>query len=178
MQINGKNYVEVHERIREFRDRFPNGVITTEILEHIEGKVVMKATVSIEGQIRATGHAYEVEGSTFINKTSYIENCETSAIGRALGVLGIGILDSVASANEVVNAINNQKKEPHPDGKAKIFPEPTPVTDEDANLIAGFGTSAAINAAIKSYKEKGLVFNPTQQAKIKARREQLEKEGK
>ena len=53
-------------------------------------------------------HAYEKEGSTFINKTSYIENCETSAVGRALGFLGIGIDGSVASADEVKTAILNQ----------------------------------------------------------------------
>ena len=52
--------------------------------------------------------AYEKENSTFINKTSYIENCETSALGRALGIAGFGIDTSVASAEEVQNAINNQ----------------------------------------------------------------------
>ena len=56
----------------------------------------------------ATGTAYEKENSTFINKTSYIENCETSAIGRALGIAGFGIDTSVASAEEVKNAMANQ----------------------------------------------------------------------
>ena len=64
----------------------------------------------VEGNVRATGYAYEKEGSTFINKTSYIENCETSAIGRALGIFGIGIDGSVASAEEVRNAKANQPK--------------------------------------------------------------------
>ena len=50
------------------------------------------------------------ENSSFINKTSYIENCETSAVGRALGMAGIGIDTAVASAEEVQNAINNQNK--------------------------------------------------------------------
>ena len=63
----------------------------------------------VEGVLVATGHAYEKEASSFINKTSYIENCETSAIGRALGVYGIGIDASLASAEEVVNAVNNQE---------------------------------------------------------------------
>ena len=58
-----------------------------------------------------TGTAYEKEGSTFINKTSYIENAETSAVGRALGFCGFGIDTSVASYEEVTNAINNQPKE-------------------------------------------------------------------
>ena len=58
----------------------------------------------------ANGLAEESKGSTFINKTSYVENCETSAWGRALGNLGIGLDTSVASADEVKNAIANQGK--------------------------------------------------------------------
>jgi hypothetical protein len=61
-----------------------------------------------ELRILGTGMAYEKENSTFINKTSYIENCETSACGRALGMAGFGIDTSVASAEEVQNAIANQ----------------------------------------------------------------------
>ena len=64
--------------------------------------------------IRATGHAEEYMGSSYINKTSFIENCETSAIGRALGLLGIGIDTSIASAEEVSNAISNQKEDSRP----------------------------------------------------------------
>ena len=60
----------------------------------------------------STGIAYEVEGSSFINKTSFIENCETSAIGRALGNLGIGIDTSVASYEEVANAVKQQSNKP------------------------------------------------------------------
>ena len=59
-------------------------------------------------RLLGTGTAYEKENSTFINKTSYIENCETSAVGRALAMCGIGIDTSIASAEEVQNAINNQ----------------------------------------------------------------------
>ena len=58
----------------------------------------------------AKGTAQEKENSSFINKTSFIENCETSAVGRALGMLGIGIDTSVASYEEVANAIENQNK--------------------------------------------------------------------
>ena len=66
---------------------------------------------NIKSKLLATGTAYEKENSTFINKTSYIENCETSAVGRALGMCGFGIDTSVASAEEVQNEIANQKKE-------------------------------------------------------------------
>ena len=106
--IKGKDYVEVNQRIKAFRKIYPEGTIETEILK-LEGTMcVIKATVRVGDNILGTGIAYENEGSTFINKTSYIENCETSAVGRALGMLGLGIDTSVASAEEVQNAINNQ----------------------------------------------------------------------
>lgn len=108
--IKGKAYVEVNERIKAFRKMFPDGTIETEILSLVDGVVTMKATVSVDGKILATGHAQEKESSSFINKTSFVENCETSAIGRALGVFGIGIDTSVASAEEVENAILNQEE--------------------------------------------------------------------
>ena len=109
--IKGKEYAEVNQRIKAFRMCYPNGSITTEILFLADGVVTMKATVCNEdGQILGTGTAQEKETSSFINKTSYIENCETSAVGRALGMCGFGIDTSVASAEEVQNAIHNQNK--------------------------------------------------------------------
>lgn len=110
--IKGKAYAEVNERIKAFRQLFPNGTIATELVSLEDGVCVFKATVLNEsGAILGTGHAYERENSTFINKTSYIENAETSAVGRALGMVGIGIDTSVASYEEVANAMQNQKKE-------------------------------------------------------------------
>lgn len=110
VDVKGKSYAEVDQRILGFRTVFPMGYITTEILSHENGVVVMKATVGVDDKVLATGIAYEKEGSSFINKTSYIENCETSAVGRALGMLGIGIDTSIASAEEVQNAIKQQEK--------------------------------------------------------------------
>ena len=115
VKIQGKEYMEVAERLSKFRDKHPSGQIVTEILSMENGIITMKASVLIDGVTIATGHAQEKEGSTFINKTSFVENCETSAVGRALGIFGIGLLDSVATANEVMNAQANQK--PKPDSK-------------------------------------------------------------
>lgn len=107
--IKGKNYAEVPQRVKAFRMLFPNGNISTEIVSLDAGVVVIKATVSDDaGNILGTGHAYEKEGSTFINKESYIENCETSAVGRALGFIGLGIDTSICSAEELTNAVVNQ----------------------------------------------------------------------
>lgn len=112
--IKGKTYVEVNERIKGFRVLFPNGFIRTEIIQMGDGVVTIQAKVGyhdIDGEyVLATGFAQEKESSSYINKTSYIENCETSAVGRALGMLGIGIDTSVASAEEVTNAIEGQKQ--------------------------------------------------------------------
>ena len=112
VDVKGKQYAEVNQRIKAFRMCYPNGSISTEIISLADGVVTMRATVcNEEGQILGTGTAQEKETSSFINKTSYIENCETSAVGRALGMCGFGIDTSVASAEEVQNAIQNQVKE-------------------------------------------------------------------
>lgn len=108
--IKGREYAEVNQRIKAFRMLYPNGSISTSIESLENGVVVMKAVVKDEEEhVLGTGYAYEKESSTFINKTSFIENCETSAVGRALGMLGIGIDTSVASYEEVQNAIKQQE---------------------------------------------------------------------
>lgn len=117
--IKGKDYAEVNQRIKAFRMVYPEGTINTEIISLENGICTMKATAMNEGKILGTGFAQEKEGSTFINKTSYIENCETSAVGRALGMCGFGIDTSVCSAEELQNALNNQNK-PETKSKPKI----------------------------------------------------------
>lgn len=110
IDIKGKEYSEVNQRIKAFRMVYPGGTIETFMISIENGVCVFKAEVKDEnGILLGTGHAYEKEDSSFINKTSYIENCETSAVGRALGMCGFGIDVSVASAEEVANAIKNQE---------------------------------------------------------------------
>ena len=109
VNIKGKEYVEVNERVKYFREAYAGWTIETEMLSNSDGVCVFKAVVKDDnGVVKAVGHAYEKESASFINKTSYIENCETSAVGRALGFLGIGIDASIASSDEVINAMNNQ----------------------------------------------------------------------
>lgn len=117
LDIKGKDYVEVNERIKAFRMLYPTGTIQTEMISNENGVCVFKAIVGYYNDdasiihVLGTGTAYEKENSTFINKTSYIENCETSAVGRALGMCGLGIDKSIASAEEIVNVITNITKE-------------------------------------------------------------------
>lgn len=107
--IKGKAYADVNQRIKAFRMLYPNGAITTEMVSNENGVCVFRATIFDDSSnVLGTGTAYEKEGSTFINKTSYIENCETSAVGRALAMCGIGIDTSIASYEEVSNAVANQ----------------------------------------------------------------------
>lgn len=119
INIKGKEYVQVNERIGYFQSQKKYekwGIETIKIKDEVcqikkDRLVQFRAVVFDENKmIRATGHAEEYMGSSYINKTSFIENCETSAIGRALGLLGIGIDTSIASAEEVSNAIANQNK--------------------------------------------------------------------
>lgn len=112
IDIKGKKYTPVTERVNGFRQGWTNGRIETQILSMADGEVIIQATIKdVEGNVLSTGIASEEKGSSFINKTSYIENCETSAIGRALGFLGIGIDESMASAEEVANAMTQQNNE-------------------------------------------------------------------
>ena len=113
--IKGKEYAEVNQRIKAFRMVYPDGYIKTDILCDEDGKCVITAECGCyengEARLLGTGTAYEKESSSYINKTSYIENCETSAVGRALGMAGFGIDTSVASYEEVANAIHQQEAE-------------------------------------------------------------------
>ena len=111
IKIQGKEYITVNERIKEFRKLHPNGQILNQVMANADGQVMFQCKIIVDGVLVATAHAYEKEGSSFINKTSYIENCETSAVGRALGLFGIGIDTSIASADEVGNAVKQQKED-------------------------------------------------------------------
>lgn len=109
VKIHGKEYHTVGKRVADFRSKFPNWSITTDILSNTDLVVIKASILNDDGRVIATGHAEEKRGSTNINKTSALENCETSAVGRALGMLGMGGTE-IASADEVVNAIAQQNQ--------------------------------------------------------------------
>ena len=112
--IRGKQYVEVNERIKFFRqeEQYKNWGINTEFPMLTPDECLCRCTITDnDGMVVAVGHAHEDRTASNINKTSYVENCETSAVGRALAMLGIGIDTSIASANEVETAIEQQEEE-------------------------------------------------------------------
>ena len=109
--IKGKEYAEVNQRVLAFWELFPEGRIRTELLEDTGTRCTVMAAVfrsPEEEWPAATGTAFE-ERKGSINSTSYLENCETSAVGRALGMLGIGATEALASAEEVAGAIAQQE---------------------------------------------------------------------
>jgi hypothetical protein len=113
--IKGKEYVEVNERIKYFRTapEYSGFSLSSSLVHFDDNSCIVKATIkNPDGFVVAVGFAQEDRQSSYINKTSYIENCETSAWGRALANLGIGIDTSIASSNEVAMAIAKQDSAP------------------------------------------------------------------
>lgn len=115
IDLKGKDYAMVPERVTAFRKLFPEGFIKTEIISHDGTTVVMQAVAGYYENgvpiILGSGLAQETKGYGMVNKTSYIENCETSAVGRALGMIGLGINGGgICSAEELANAVTAQKQ--------------------------------------------------------------------
>ena len=106
-----KDYVPVNERLAYFWHDHPNGRIETLLVKSDSGIMIVKALLydgSEHGKPIATGHAQEKEDSGYINKTSALENCETSAVGRALAIAGYEIKKAIASREEMENAMERQ----------------------------------------------------------------------
>lgn len=106
--IHGREYQTVAYRVSQFREKYPLWSLVTEAIKIDVEVVVMKATIMDEsGRVIATGHAEEYRSSSTINKTSALENSETSAIGRCLAAFGLGGTE-FATADEVANAITSK----------------------------------------------------------------------
>lgn len=152
-KVETKDYAEVFQKIKAFRMLFPMGSIYTEHEFIGEGVVLFKAFVKDdEGKLLGTGTAYEKEGSSFINQSSYIENCETSAVGRALSMCGIGIDLGVASYEEVANAMLNQNKEPEK-AQAEVVKE-TP-KDKKPNNVPGYPSRSVMMTIVEKHYPEG-----------------------
>lgn len=105
IKVNGGSpYAMVKERLRAFKELSEHTAVATDIVSHQDGQVIFKATLFINDKLLATGHALEDKNSSRLNDVSYLEVCETSALGRALANAGFLIDGSIASAEEVERA--------------------------------------------------------------------------
>ena len=112
IKIHGKDYVLVNERVQEFHKLYPNGSIRTDLVEFSDERFIIKAEVcpDVNDRMRIfTGYACELVSSSRINKLNALECGESSAVGRAMAFLGIGIDGSIASADEVQNAVHQEE---------------------------------------------------------------------
>ena len=98
------DYSKISSRVKTFCSTFETAQILTEIVKDELGHVIFKAHAVVDGTIKGTGHAHEVEGSNNINNTSHYEVCETIAVGRALAFIGYSEVDSLASYEEIENS--------------------------------------------------------------------------
>ena len=143
INIKGKEYVTVNERLKEFRNTFKDYSLTSEIIELGVDFCTMKATITDDkGVVRATGYAREVVAKSPINKFAFVENCETSAMGRALGNFGIGIDEAVCTADELLMKLSQDKTDK---------PEKTDFEKEASTAKAQ--ATKAMNKAVASQDE-------------------------
>lgn len=139
IDIKGKKYVLVADRILYFNETYKEGSITTELVSEPDASlVIIKATIYPDGigsdivkidsestiipigERRFTGYSQAKWGDGYINKTSALENCETSAVGRALAMMGIGVIDSIASVDEIKKTENPAYAKPVVTVKQKL----------------------------------------------------------
>lgn len=155
VNIRGKEYETVASRVSRFKAEHKDDyAIRTILVERDAETVVMRAVIVKvkDGQelVMATGHAEERRASSTINKTSALENCETSAIGRALAAFGMAGTE-FASADEVATAIKNQGAQ---NGSTQLT---GPATDKQKEVISrhltalGYATEEQSGYLIETY---------------------------
>jgi hypothetical protein len=134
-----QDYVTVAERIEKFYERYPEGRIITHIIEHDaeRGFILIRAEVyrtADDALPAATGHAYELKSEGYVQRTSYIEVGETSAVGRALAMAGFEVKRGIASREEMEKNARAARVDPP---REKEKPAPTqPAKPTNANQTA------------------------------------------
>ena len=169
IDIHGKTYVTVNERVKAFRNNYKDYALISEIIELSDTHCVMKASViDPQGRVLANGYARETINKAPINKVSFLEVCETSAWGRALGNFGIGIDEAICSADELL---------------AKISAEPAqielPLDKEHALWIENSATKEELLKVIdKIKKEQGKEHPKYRKSLIMAYNKRLDEWGR
>ena len=102
--LKDADYSKISSRVKAFCSTYETAQILTEIVKDERDSVIFKAHAVVDGTIKGTGHAHEVEGSNNTNNTSHYEVCENIAVGRALAFIGYSEADSLASYEEIENS--------------------------------------------------------------------------
>jgi hypothetical protein len=167
-KINNKDYVQVNERIKYFRTSpdfkgysLEVGIEKMELGTEKDFCLMVALVKDPSGKVISMGRAMEHKGTSFINKTNFIENCETSAVGRALGFLGIGVDTSIATYEEVQNAI--EKQEALKVDTTRLAPSPVSKPVEAKPLVVN--KPSDVDAAIKSLEGQFANQSPLDKAK-------------
>lgn len=129
VNIHGREYQTVALRVSNFKAQYPEHALLTQVLHRDDECVLVQATIfDKDRRAMATGHAEEYRASSTINRTSALENAETSAIGRALAAFGLGGTE-FASADEVARAVSGEKQ------PAKVQSQVIKATDGIENMV-------------------------------------------
>lgn len=130
------SYIEVKDRVAEFRAEYPHYTIDTDIVELNDDMCVMKCCIFDEtNRLISTGHAREkLNDNAMVNRTSLVENCETSCVGRALAFMGYKISRSIASADEMRKVDNSYTATPQQKQTLTRIYNMLGVTDKDTAI--------------------------------------------
>ena len=148
IDIKGKQYVLVADRVVYFNDTYTNGSITAQqVTDPLSLTIVIRATVTPDcdkPERYFTGYSQAIIGDGYINKTSALENAETSAVGRALAMMGIGVIESIASVDEIKKTTHYSSNLPQATKakayapqlvKPKIIDDTVPFSEEEINKL-------------------------------------------
>lgn len=112
--FNPNDYEDVDTRLHRFYEQYPKGRIITRLDLAQEDRFIVCASVfrdDVDERPAATGWAQEVVGSSPVNRTSALENCETSAVGRALANLGLSPKGARPSREEMEKARQQEERQ-------------------------------------------------------------------
>lgn len=155
-EIKGKKYITVNQRVLAFRQLYPNGRINTEIVKISADNgttVIVKASVYDGDALISTGHALETPAKNKnINQFSALENCETSAVGRALGLLGIGSTDSIANLEEVQNIEDDGNYAQQLAGAITAPADPNRISPEHLATLGRLYQGASLNKLLDHFQ--------------------------
>jgi hypothetical protein len=177
------DYVTVAERIEKFYDRYPEGRIITHIVEHDaeRGFILMRAEgyrTPDDAQPAATGHAFELRSEGYVNRTSYIENCESSCVGRMLALLGFEVRRGIASREEMEKvsqmekAMRTNQQEPVSKERSRLAPAATPAPAPAPAAAEEAPKAAAKPEQLATEEQKQAILNLLEECRPGDRRAQ------